>query len=62
MELEEFVKRETGRPAGAAFDRQLTDVIGNAKPFTLSPGKAIQEACRSMRRRSKCGCVLDGGN
>jgi CBS domain-containing protein len=62
MELEEFVRRETGRATSAALDRRLTDVIGNAKPFTLSTDKTVQEACRSMRRR-KCGYVLvfDGG-
>lgn len=63
MELEEFARRQTGRPTGATLDRKLTDVIGKAKPFMLSPEKTVQEACRSMRRR-RCGyvLVLDSGS
>lgn len=57
MELEEFARRQAGRATGATLDRRLSDVVGNAKPLTLSTHETVQEACRSMRRR-KCGYVL----
>jgi CBS domain-containing protein len=57
MELEAFVRQQSGAPSGKALDRNAADAMEPTRPLTVSPSKTIQQACRSMRRR-KCGCAL----
>jgi len=57
MELEEFMRQQSGRATGCSLDRNVSDAIGPTKPLILLSSKTIQEACRSMRRR-RCGCAL----
>lgn len=57
MELEAFVRRQSGTPTGKALDRNVSDAMGPTRPLIVPSSKTIREACRSMRRR-KCGCAL----
>jgi CBS domain-containing protein len=57
MELETFVRQQSGTPTDRALDRNVSDAMEPTTPLILPSSKTIREACRSMRRR-KCGCAL----
>jgi CBS domain-containing protein len=57
MEFEEFRRKFIGARASATSFRTVAQIIDGQRPLLAAENDAIQDACRSMRRR-KSGSIL----